>query len=421
MPLFLCVNLKNKVRKLKQKIMKILHTADWHLGKKLDGISRMKEQIEVLDEIVDIADQEAVDMVLIAGDLFDTFTPNTEAVELFCKTLKRLSNNGKRPVVAISGNHDAPNFIDAPDPLARECGIILIGHPNAAITPFELEHFKIVQSDEGFIELKIQSTDFPVRLIHTPYVNEMRLKRYLGEDKADELKQVLAQQWHELAERYCDDQGVNLLTTHLYMNKRGGELLEEPDGEKPLKIGNADMIYSSAIPQQIQYTALGHIHSFKNVGTENQPVVYSSSPLCYSFSEAGQTKYVAIIEAFPNQNVSVQKTALTKGKPLYRKTFDSVDKALEWLTDHPDTLVELTLESDTFLKTEERKLLYQSHEGIVHLIPKIKRLESANSEYREVNLNQNIKELFQDYFKTKHNNQQPNQEMMDLFDEVLKE
>lgn len=401
--------------------MKILHTADWHLGKKLDGISRMKEQIEVLDEIVDIADREAVDMVLIAGDLFDNFTPNTEAVELFYKTLKRLSNNGKRPVVAISGNHDAPNFIDAPDPLARECGIILIGHPNAAITPFELEHFKIVQSDQGFIELKIQSTDFPVRLIHTPYANEMRLKRYLGEDKADELNQVLAQHWNELAERYCDDQGVNLLTTHLYMNKRGGELLEEPDGEKPLKIGNADMIYSSAIPQQIQYTALGHIHSFKNVGTENQPVVYSSSPLCYSFSEAGQTKYVAIIEAFPNQNVSVQKTALTKGKPLYRKTFDSVDKALEWLTDHPDTLVELTLESDTFLKTEERKLLYQSHEGIVHLIPKIKRLESANSDYREVNLNQNIKELFQDYFKTKHNNQQPNQEMMDLFDEVLKE
>src|SRR5690554_6639589 len=99
----------------------------------------------------------------------------------------------------------------------------------------------------------------------------------------------------------------------------------------------------------------------------------------------------------------------------------SLHDALPIFTDHPDTLVELTLESDTFLKTEERKLLYQSHEGIVHLIPKIKRLESANSEYREVNLNQNIKELFQDYFKTKNNNQQLNQEMMDLFDEVLKE
>src|SRR5690554_4857900 len=86
------------------------------------------------------------------------------------------------------------------------------------------------------------------------------------------------------------------------------------------------MIYSEAITRQIQYTDFGHIHSFKNVGTENRPVVYSSSPLCYSFSEAGQTKYVAVIEAFPNQNVSVQKTALTKGKPLYRKTFDSVDK-----------------------------------------------------------------------------------------------
>ena len=400
--------------------MKILHTADWHLGKKLDGISRMEEQIEVLDEIVDIADREAVDMVLIAGDLFDNFTPNTEAVELFYKTLKRLTNGGKRPVIAISGNHDAPNFIDAPDPLARECGIIFIGHPNTEVVPFELEYFKIIESAQGFIELKINSVDFPVRLLHTPYANELRIKRYLGEDKADELNQVLAQHWSGLAENYCNEKGVNLLTAHLYMNKRGNELLEEPDGEKPLKIGNADMIYSEAIPRQIQYTALGHIHSFKNVGTENRPVVYSSSPLCYSFSEAGQTKYVAVIEAFPNENVSVHKTALTKGKPLCRKTFDSVDVAVDWLTNHPETLVELTLQSDTFIKADERKLLYQSHNGIVHLIPKIKHLETTDPQYTEVNLNRNIKELFKDYFKSKYHNQLPNQEMMDLFDEVLK-
>src|SRR5690554_5112290 len=401
--------------------MKILHTADWHLGKKLDGFSRMQEQIEVLDEMVIIADKEDVDLVLIAGDLFDNFTPNTEAIELFYKTLKRLSNQGKRPVIAISGNHDAPNFIDAPDPLARVSGIILIGHPLAEVPIFELEHFKVTKTDKGFIELKIKGIDFPIRLLHTPYANEVRIKRYLGEDKADELNQVLAQHWSSLAENYCDEKGVNLLTTHLYMNKKGGELIEEPDGEKPLRIGNADMIYSEAIPAQIQYTALGHLHSFRNVGTENRPVVYSSSPLCYSFSEAGQTKYVAVIEAFPNQNVSVQKLALTKGKPLYRKTFDSVDNAVEWLTSHPNALVELTLESDTFLKADHRKALYQCHDGIVYLIPKVKNaLIEENNSSKEINLNQNIKELFSDYFKSKHQNQEPNQEMMDLFDEVLK-
>ena len=104
--------------------MKILHTADWHLGKRLDNYSRIEEQIEVMNEICEIADEQNIDLVLVAGDLFDTFNPSVEAVELFYKTLKRLANNGQRPVIAIAGNHDSPDRIDAPDPLARECGII---------------------------------------------------------------------------------------------------------------------------------------------------------------------------------------------------------------------------------------------------------------------------------------------------------
>ena len=113
--------------------MKILHTADWHLGKRLDRFSRIDEQRAVMEEIVQIANDQKVDMVIVAGDLFDNFTPNTDAVELFYKTLKQLSYEGKRPVVAISGNHDSPKLIDAPDPLARECGIFLIGYPNAIL------------------------------------------------------------------------------------------------------------------------------------------------------------------------------------------------------------------------------------------------------------------------------------------------
>ena len=98
--------------------MKILHTADWHLGKRLDRFSRLEEQVEVLGEIVKIADENAVDLVLIAGDLFDSFNPSIEATELFYKTLKQLTNNGKRPVIAIAGTHDASDRIDAPYPLA---------------------------------------------------------------------------------------------------------------------------------------------------------------------------------------------------------------------------------------------------------------------------------------------------------------
>lgn len=400
-------------------MMKILHTADWHLGKKLDRFSRLEEQVLVLNEIVEIADEQNVDLILIAGDLFDNFNPSVEATELFYKTLKRLSLNGKRPVIAISGNHDSPNLIDAPDPLARECGIILIGHPKAKINPFELEHFKISNSGEGFIELQLKSLNFPVRILHTPYANEIRLKEYFGENKEEELNKVLAENWATIADEFCDENGVNLLMAHLYMNKKGAPIIEEPEGEKPIKIGNATLIYSDIIPSQIQYTALGHLHGFRNIGTTEKPVVYSSSPLCYSFSEAGQTKYVTIIEAEPNKEVSYEKLPLKNGKKLVRKTFDSVEKTIEWLNENPYSLVELTLESETFLKAEERKMIYQSHNGIVHLIPKVKNQEFSENKLQEINLNQDIQLLFNDYFKSKNGGQEANEELIDLFNEIL--
>ncbi|MCX8531980.1 metallophosphoesterase family protein [Chryseobacterium luquanense] len=401
--------------------MKILHTADWHLGKRLDRFSRLEEQVLVMDEIVRIADEQNVDLVVIAGDLFDNFNPSVEAVELFYKTLKRLSHNGKRPVIAISGNHDSPNFIDAPNPLARECGIILIGHPKATVHPFELEHFKISKSAEGFIELELKNYSFPIRILHTPYANEIRMKEYLGENKESELNHVLAENWKKSANEFCDENGVNLLMTHLYMNKKGEKLLEEPDGEKPIKIGNADLVFSDSIPPQIQYTALGHLHRFQNIGTDKNPVIYSSSPLCYSFSEAGQTKYVSIIEAEPNQQVSFEKIALQNGKKLVRKTFDSIENTIDWLTENPNSLVELTLESETFLKADERKRIYQSHNGIVHLIPKVKNQEFNENHLSEINLNQDIQALFKDYFKSKNGGQEANEDLINLFNEIASE
>src|SRR5690606_14178459 len=105
-------------------MLKILHTADWHLGKRLQEFSRLEEQKEVLEEIIGIAENEKVDLVVLAGDIFDAFNPSHEAVELLYRTLRRLSNNGLRPIIAISGNHDSTQFVAAPDPLARELGIL---------------------------------------------------------------------------------------------------------------------------------------------------------------------------------------------------------------------------------------------------------------------------------------------------------
>jgi exonuclease SbcD len=400
--------------------IKILHTADWHLGKKLDHFSRIEEQRVVLSEICEIADKQDADIIVVAGDLFDTFNPPVEAVDLFYKTLKKLTNNGQRPVIAIAGNHDSPDRIDAPYPLATECGIIFIGNLDVEVPTMIIENgFEIMKSDVGFFEIKLPKYTYPIRVIATPYANEMRLKTYLGpDDKELQLNHLLMDSWKKLADTYCDTKGVNILTTHLYMLQRDGEILEEPEGEKPLRIGNADIVYTDCIPKQIQYTALGHLHRFQNIGGHPSPVIYSSSPLSYSFSEAGQDKKVVLIEAEPNKPVQYKDIKLLSGRELHRKRFESIDESVEWLLTNPYSLVELTLVSDTFISNQDLKRIHESHDGIIHIIPVISKSATDDENATvKVNLEQDIQGLFKDFFISKYK-QEPNDEILDLFKEV---
>lgn len=384
----------------------------------------MPEQILVMDEIVRIADEQHVDVVIVAGDLFDNFNPATEAVELLYKTLKRLTNNGKRLVVAIAGNHDSPDRIEAPDPLAKECGIVFVGYPYSHVSTCQLDcGIAISRSEAGFIEAKLPQYDYALRLIVTPYASEYRLKTFLGIDQPEaSLREVLQQHWQQLADKYCDSKGVNILTTHLFMMKKGTVPPEEPEDEKPiLHIGGAQAVFSENVPPQIQYVALGHLHRFQQIDSEPCPIVYSSSPLSYSFSEAGQTKYVTVFDVLPDTPVRYEKIALTAGRMLYRKRFETVQEALDWLRQHPDALVELTLVTPDYLKAEDRKALFQNHEGIVSLIPEIKRAQEEKEESQGVDLSQNMDELFVQYFKSRFNGQAPNEDIMNLFKEIKAE
>ena len=298
--------------------MKLLHTSDWHLGKRLENFSRLEEQKLVLNEICEIAERENVSAILISGDLFDTFNPATEAVELFYKNLKKLSDNGKRAVIAIAGNHDSPERIEAPDPLARECGIIFNGFPNSVIPVFELESgLKVLKSEAGFIELEFPAYAYPLRILMTPYANELRLKTYLGaEDAEEELRSVLKKHWESISTAHLGRPGVNILMAHLLFMTEGGEPPEEPEEEKPiLHIGGAQAVFSENIPASIQYTALGHLHRKQTIDNRKSPVIYSGSPLAYSFSEANQDKYVLIIDACTRPGCYYKRNQnLKKGK-----------------------------------------------------------------------------------------------------------
>jgi len=404
--------------------MKILHTSDWHLGKRLENFSRMEEQQAVLQEICEIADSEKVDAVLVAGDLFDTFNPPTEAVDLFYKSLKKLTNNGKRPVIAIAGNHDSPDRIEAPDPLARECGIIFVGYPNSKVPEFELESsLKITKSEEGFLEIKLPENPVPLRILLTPYANEFRLKTALGfENSEEELRKILQQKWNDLAEKYCDKNGVNLLVSHLFLIEKDGEIPEEPADEKPiLHVGGVQAVYTENIPQQIQYTALGHLHRMHSVDKKVNTVYYSGSPLSYSFAEANQLKYVLVVDVEPGEKVMVTEKPLTRGKKLLRYRAEGMEIALKWLVENPDCLVELTLVTNTFLTATERKQLNAEHNGIITIIPEVlNENELAVVDKKNIDLTKNMTDLFRDYFKHAKG-QEPNTEIIELFTEILAE
>jgi exonuclease SbcD len=405
-------------------MLKILHTADWHLGKRLQEYSRIAEQKLVLEEICQIADQEEVDLVLLAGDIFDTFNPSHEAVELLYKTLRRLSKNGTRPVVAISGNHDSSQFVEAPDPLARELGILFYSRYDSIISCGTLDGgMEISQSDSGFVELRLPKFDFPIRILLAPYANEVSLRTYLGEENREEaFRELLGQNWQQLADRYCDENGVNLFMGHFFFVEEGSTATPdaEPESERPiLHVGGTQSLFTQQLPSQIQYAALGHLHRYQTVSKSPRPVVYSSSPLAYSFSEADQEKNVVLVQAKPNEPVQYRPIPLKQGRPLCKVSFDNLPDTLTWLETHPFCYVEITFLTDESIDASTRKAILKAHDGIVNLIPQLRQTsDQAQDELRAEDLSRDMESLFR-LFYTSEKGQEPNTQLVELFKEVL--
>ncbi|GGF23705.1 metallophosphoesterase family protein [Echinicola rosea] len=403
-------------------MLKLLHSADWHLGKRLQEYSRLPEQQLVLEEMIAIADREAVDLVLLAGDIFDSFNPSHEAVELLYKTLRRLSKDGKRPVIAISGNHDSTQFISAPDPLARELGILFYSSYEQVVTPGKLDSgLEIKQSSPGFVELKLPHHPFPVRIILAPYANEVLLKTYLGEeDKEAALREVLDKKWNALANQYCDDAGVNLFMGHFFFMREGEKPEAEPESERPiLHVGGTQALYTHMIPDSIQYAALGHLHRYHAVDKQPCPVVYSSSPLAYSFSEANQEKQVVLVEVKPNNPAQYHPIALKKGRPLYQKTFSDLADTLTWLEENPYCFVEIIYETATSIDAETRKTIMKAHDGIVNLIPRLTGQQDRDGTgLQAADLGKDMGTLFARFYQSAKG-VAPNKEISALFNEII--
>ncbi|QQE80573.1 exonuclease SbcCD subunit D [Alicyclobacillus sp. SO9] len=409
--------------------MRILHTADWHFGKTLEGRNRIAEQAEFVDELITLCEKEAVDLVLMAGDVYQTVNPSAEAEALFYRALDGLSAGGARGVVVIAGNHDNAQRINAAGPLADKAGITLLGLPkdSVALTSqtatergvSELEQrVERVDGGVGFVELKIPGCKESAVVAAVPYPSEGRLNEVLSETLDEEQMQQsynkrIGELFQELAGHFRDDT-VNLLMSHLYVN--GGI---ESESEVQIQIGGAYAVSPDVFPQAAHYVALGHLHRPQDVKGAKVPVRYSGSPLAYSFSEEGQKKSVTLIDALPGQPVSIREVSLQSGKPLVEwNATEGIAQVEQWVADGRDgnAWIDLKVHVQTGLDLENIHYLRDLHPGFVHIHPILPVADGDTETSSEENRDRpSVDEMFRRFFEERTGGAQADDELVELF------
>ncbi len=309
--------------------MKILHTSDWHLGRSLYGRKRYDEFSKFLDWLGDTIEQEDIDALLVAGDVFDTSTPGNRAQELYYRFLHRVSASRCRHVVVIAGNHDSPTFLNAPRELLRALNVHVVGA--ATQNP---EDEVIVLSDEQ---------NHPQAVIcAVPYLRDRDIRTVeAGESIEDKnAKLILGLKNHyadvcTIAERKQAEfeknghPGVPIVAMgHLFA--AGGKTIDG-DGVRELYVGSLAQVGKDAFPSSIDYLALGHLHVPQQVNNDGN-MRYCGSPIPMGFGEAGQRKKVIIVE-FDGRRPAVQELRIPVFQPLERivGSLDEIHAKLEQL------------------------------------------------------------------------------------------
>ena len=399
--------------------MRILHTSDWHLGRMLEGRSRIEEQIKFIDELSMIVVDENVDLILIAGDVFDTVNPPAIAEELFYDALNRLSDGGKRGIVVIAGNHDNPERLCAASPLAVGQGITMYGLPKEVLKPNLLQHAnqdRVIRAaaGQGWVELRLPNCPDPAVVAMLPYPSESRLNEVLSESLDEEvLRQEYSKRVQELfftLSKQFRPEAVNLGISHLFV--RGGM---QSESERPIQLGSAPTVEAEAMPSGAQYVALGHLHRAQAV--KKAPVLtrYSGSPLAYSFSEAGQAKSVILIEGFPGQPVTAREIFLSAGYPLVKwQAKEGLAQVQRWIEEGKDlnAWIDLEIYVTNALNSQDIHNLRRARERLINIRPVFPETEQIVVEARS---KLPMNELFRKFYQERTGGAEPDQELTALF------
>jgi exonuclease SbcD len=275
--------------------MRLLHTSDWHVGRRIRGRSRSEEHGRVLEEIVEIARSEKVDLSVVAGDLFDVSSPSPEDERLVYRALLGLAEVA--PVAVVAGNHDGASRLEAVKPLLD------LGRISVTAVP--------TRPEEGGV---VHFADIGVKLATLPFVSQrgiVKVAEIMDQDP-DQHHQGYEGRLRGLIETLTsgmDADTVNVLATHLtvYGGLTGG-------GERESHIfGYA--IPPQAFPGSLTYVALGHLHRQQRIAASGA-VWYSGSPMQLDFGERGESKGVLIVDADPGKPASVRPVPLASGVPL---------------------------------------------------------------------------------------------------------
>jgi DNA repair protein SbcD/Mre11 len=279
--------------------MRILHTADWHVGRTIRGRSRANEHQAVLREIAEIAARESVDLVLVAGDQFDTAAPGPDAERIVYRALLDLVDTGAQ-VVLVAGNHDNPGRLAAVAPLLETSRV----HCGARLA-----------RPEGGGVVDVQAGGEVARIALVPFLSQRGIVR------ADDLLALDADQHGQRYEARCRQiiarlcaafapDTVNLLVAHLMVagGTAGG-------GERSAHTIFDYCLSPTVFPPDAHYVALGHLHRAQQVPAA-APAWYAGSPLQLDFGEEQQTKAVLLVDASPGQPAEVRAVELRSGRGL---------------------------------------------------------------------------------------------------------
>ncbi len=281
--------------------MKLVHTADWHVGKVLKGVARLPEHEAVLASLVEVVDAERADVVVVAGDLFESAAPAPDAQALVWRTLLDLRATGAA-VAVVAGNHDHAESLQALGPVWARLGVHVVGRPARP-------------ADGGVVELVGHHSADPIRLALLPWVSQrgvVRAQQLLTTTAAE------AAQAYEFRLRAVIDvltapfaaDAVNVLVAHttVFGGAFGG-------GEREAQSIEAYTVSAQAFPATAHYVALGHLHRRQSIPA-GPPVWYSGSPLAVDFGEQTDDKGVLVVEATPRTPATVRPIPLRGGRPL---------------------------------------------------------------------------------------------------------